>query len=133
MQKRILYSSQPFGFDAAMLARILSQARRNNALSQITGALICRQDIYLQLIEGPVTAIDGLFDQIRVDDRHTKVQLLLQEEASERLFPAWSMVDDDAPSLFWSREEVEAGALEAASPAELMAPFLRLKHRLAEA
>ncbi len=133
MQKRIIYSSQPFGFDAAMLAGILSQARRNNALSQITGALICRQDIYLQLIEGPVTAIDGLFDQIRVDDRHTKVQLQLQEEACERLFPAWSMVDDDAPSLFWSREEVEAGALEAASPAELMAPFLRLKHRLAEA
>lgn len=133
MDKRIIYSSQPFGFDNAMLAGILSQARRNNARNAITGALICRQDIYLQLIEGPAAAIDALFDNIRVDDRHTNVQLLMQEEASERLFPAWSMVDDEAPSLFWSREKVAAGAVEAASPEELLAPFVRLKNRLEDA
>lgn len=130
MQKRMIYCSQPFGFDNAMLAGILSQARRNNDQNAITGALICRQDIYLQLIEGPAAAIDGLFEKIREDDRHTKVQVLMQEAASERLFPGWSMVDDEAPSLFWSRDEVANGVVEAASPEELLAPFLRLKDRL---
>lgn len=130
MHKRLIYSSQPFGFDKAMLAGILSQARRNNARHAITGALICRQDIYLQLIEGPAAAIDALFEHIRVDDRHTNVQLLMQEEASERLFPGWSMVDDEAQSMFWSQDEVATGAVEAASPDELRAPFVRLKSKL---
>lgn len=113
-----------------MLAGILSQARRNNARNSITGALICRQDIYLQLIEGPAAAIDALFDEIRVDDRHINVQLLMQEETPERLFPAWSMVDDEAPSMFWSRAEVDAGMIEQATPEQLLAPFVRLKKRL---
>ena len=58
--KQLIYSSQPFGFDEAMLAGILSGARYNNVRDGITGALICRQDIYLQLIEGPAAAIDNL-------------------------------------------------------------------------
>lgn len=44
----------------------------------------------------------------------------------ERLFPAWAMLDDEAPSLFWSAEDVSKGALEAASPDMLLAPFILL-------
>jgi Sensors of blue-light using FAD len=109
-----------------MLAGILMAARRNNPLLGITGALICRSDIYLQLIEGPATAIDALYARILADDRHTNVELLLTEEAPQRMFPAWSMLDDEAPTLFWSAEEVAAGALGRANPDELRAPFARL-------
>ncbi len=109
-----------------MLARILSAARRNNPQLGITGALVCRQDLYLQLIEGPADAIDALYARICEDDRHANVELLLSEVATERLFPNWAMLDDEAPSLFWSAADVAAGALEAASPEELLAPFIRL-------
>ncbi len=109
-----------------MLAGILSVARRNNPLMGITGALICRHDLYLQLIEGPADAIDALYARICEDDRHANVELLLSEDMGERLFPNWAMLDDTAPSLFWSAEDVAAGALEAASPADLRAPFIRL-------
>lgn len=109
-----------------MLAGILSSARRNNPLLGITGALICRHDLYLQLIEGPADAIDTLYARIEADDRHFDVRLLLAERADERLFPAWSMLDDTAPSQFWSAGDVAAGALETASPADLRAPFIRL-------
>lgn len=126
IQKRLIYRSQPFGFDKAMLAGILSAARRNNPRDHITGALICRHDVYLQLIEGPGAAIDALYARISGDDRHTDVQLLLEEDMGERLFPAWAMLDDQAPSLFWSADDVAKGALEAASPDELRAPFVRL-------
>ncbi len=125
-EKRIIYRSQPFGFDKSMLAGILSAARRNNPRYGITGALVCRRDVYLQLIEGPADAIDALFARIEADDRHTNVELLLSEDAAERMFPAWAMLDDEAPSLFWSASDVEAGALEAASPDQLRAPFERL-------
>lgn len=109
-----------------MLAGILSAARRNNPRDHITGALICRHDVYLQLIEGPADAIDALYARIVADDRHTDVRLLLVEDAAERLFPNWAMLDDTAPTLFWSAQDVAAGAIEAASPDELRAPFLRL-------
>ena len=126
IEKRLIYRSQPFGFDRSMLAGILSAARRNNPRDGITGALICRHDIYLQLIEGPADAIDALYGRIEADDRHFDVRLLLNEDVATRMFPAWAMLDDEAPSLFWSPEDVAAGALEAASPDELRAPFTRL-------
>ncbi|UZK70356.1 BLUF domain-containing protein [Sphingomonas sp. S1-29] len=127
--KQLIYRSQPFGFDEAMLAGILSQARRNNRRDDITGALICRHDLYLQLIEGPAPAIDALFARILGDDRHGDVQLLLSDEVTDRMFGAWAMLDDEAPSLFWSPADVAAGALEAASPADLRAAFARLRRR----
>lgn len=124
--KRLIYRSQPFGFDAAMLSGILSASRRNNPPLGITGALVCRQDLYLQLIEGPAEAIDMLYARIEADDRHFDVRLLMTEDMGERMFPNWAMLDDTAPSQFWSAGEVAGGSLEAASPAELRAPFARL-------
>ncbi len=126
IEKRLIYRSQPFGFDRSTLAGILSAARRNNPALGITGALICRHDLYLQLIEGPADAIDTLYARIIADDRHANVELLLSEDVGERLFPNWAMLDDEAPSLFWSAADVAAGALEAASPDDLRAPFVRL-------
>jgi hypothetical protein len=49
---RAVYSSRPFGFDSAILNGILVDARRSNERDGITGALICRGDIYLQWLEG---------------------------------------------------------------------------------
>ena len=58
---QLIYASQPFGFDAAMLNGILSDARRCNVRDEVTGALICRADVYLQLLEGPEPAVDAAF------------------------------------------------------------------------
>ncbi len=124
--KQLIYRSEPFGFDSAMLAGILVDARRNNPRKAITGALICRHDLYLQLIEGPDEAIDALYAQISKDDRHLDVRLLLSETNGERLFPEWAMLDDQMPSIAWSVADVAKGALEAASPEELRGVFERI-------
>ena len=124
--KQLVYRSQPFGFDGAMLAGILAGARRNNRRDDITGALICRYDLYLQLIEGPEPAIDALYAKIVDDDRHTDIKLLLTDTISQRLFPQWEMLDDEAPSLLWSPAEVAGGAIEAATAADLIKIFARL-------
>jgi len=88
MMKQLIYRSRPFGFGNAVLADILLTARRNNRRDGITGALICRHDLHLQLSEGPPASIDALYAQIKVDDRHCDVQLLLMDEVAERMFPA---------------------------------------------
>ena len=49
---QLIYTSRPFGFDDATLTGILVTARHNNPRLDITGALICRADIYLQLLKG---------------------------------------------------------------------------------
>lgn len=124
--KQLIYRSRPFGFDRAMLAGILMQARRNNRLNDITGALICRHDLYLQLIEGPPAAIDALYAKIAEDDRHSEVTLAVSEEVGERMFPEWDMLDDEMPTLTWTPEEVAAGMIEAAGPDVLREIFARI-------
>lgn len=127
--KQLIYRSQPFGFDSAMLAGILSEARRNNRANGITGALVCRQDMYIQLVEGPDEAIDALYQRILADDRHTEVKLAMATEIEERMFPEWDMLDDTNPSMTFSKDEVEDGAIERASPETLQALFRRIAER----
>ena len=123
---QLIYHSQPFGFDDAMLGGILVQARRNNARDGLTGALIVRADIYLQLLEGPEPAVMATFARIRADDRHLAVRQVSAASVMTRLFPAWTMRDDPARSWMWSAAEVEAGALTAATPGAVRAVFERL-------
>ncbi len=54
---KIIYVSQPSGFDQSTLNSILMVARRKDIQCDVTDALICRGDTYLQSIEGPEIAI----------------------------------------------------------------------------
>jgi len=123
---QLIYMSQPFGFDDAMLSGILSASRRNNPARAITGCLVVRHDLYLQLIEGPEAAVEGLFTTIARDDRHLAVERLCVSEVHTRIFPDWAMRDDPARSWMWSAEEIEAGVPQAASQRELRAMFERI-------
>ena len=131
MVTQLIYMSEPFGFDASILAGILTDARRNNRRDGITGALICRQDIYLQMIEGETAAIDALFARIAVDDRHLEVRELWRGDVAERMFPQWDMLDDPARSWLWSPDEVAHGAVTAATPGALHAVFERVALEIA--
>ena len=124
--KQIIYHSRPFGFDRAMLAGILTQARRNNKRDHITGALICRQNMYLQLVEGPEDAIDELYLKITRDDRHCDVRLGYSATVETRLFPDWEMLDDSMPSVTLSCEGIPNGAVEDASPDILREVFAQI-------
>ena len=125
MVMQLIYMSEPFGFDSAILGGILTAARRNNPRHGITGALICRHDIYLQLIEGDVAPIDTLYARIAEDDRHLAVTLLSRADVRDRMFPDWAMLHDPARSWLWTAEEVGNGAVGAATPAALRHVFAR--------
>jgi len=123
---QLIYSSRPFGFDDAMLNGILSDARRCNARDDITGALVCRADLYLQYLEGSATAVEAAFARIAGDDRHLEVTRLVLAPINDRLFPTWAMRDDPARSWMWTQAEVADGAVARATEAEVVAVFARL-------
>jgi hypothetical protein len=128
MLLQLVYASRPFGFDAAILTNILFDARRCNTRDGITGALICRDDLYLQLLEGPEKAVEAAYARICADDRHIEVRRLARRMIADdaRMFGAWAMRDDPAASWVWSRADVDAGKPELASEDEVLEMFRRL-------
>lgn len=123
--QQLIYASRPFGYSTAMLASILAESRTRNALADITGALICRPDIFLQLLEGPVGKVEALFGRIEKDDRHVEIRVLVRSKTEERLFPNWAMKHDPAQSWMWTPQEIERGVLDRATPREVRAVFVR--------
>ena len=123
---QLVYASHPFGFDEAMLNGILLDARRCNERDGITGALIARGDLYLQLLEGPTEKVLATYHRIIVDDRHVQVKLMVQRQVEARMFPGWAMRDDPAKSWIWSIDAVKNGAVERATDEEVLDFFARL-------
>lgn len=123
---QLIYISRPFGYDTTTLETILFGARHINAMSGLTGALICREDIYLQLLEGPTAAVEATYARIKRDGRHVDVTLLVSCAITARLFPNWDMQHDPARSWLWSAEQVWDGAPKKASESEIRAIFQRI-------
>jgi hypothetical protein len=124
---RAIYTSQPFGFDEAILGGTLLDARRANLRDGVTGALICRADIYLQWLEGPEDKVRATLARIERDDRHLEVTLHVAEPVTERMFGAWAMLHDPAATWIWTQKEVAEGAAERATPEEVTGFFLQLR------
>ena len=123
---QLVYCSQPFGYSLEILSAILIASRANNRKHDITGALICRSDIFLQLLEGPEQQVKNIYEKIQKDDRHINVYHLLDQFCEKRLFPAWAMKDDPVKTWMWSREEVSNGIVKSLSKAEVEEVFVKL-------
>jgi hypothetical protein len=123
---RAIYTSRPFGFDSAILSGILMDARRANGRDSITGALICRADIYMQWLEGPEAQVRKTLERIARDDRHLEVKVHVAERTIERAFGEWAMLHDPAATWIWSQSEIADGAVDRATPQEVTGFFLRL-------
>ena len=123
---QLVYCSQPFGYSLEILSAILVASRANNRKNDITGALICRSDIFLQLLEGPTQNVKNTYEAIQNDDRHINVYHLLDQPVKKRLFPAWAMKDDPVKTWMWSREDVSKGIVKGLSKAEVEEVFVKL-------
>ena len=126
---QIIYASQPFGFDGATLNSILNEARRCNSRDGITGALVCRHDIYVQLLEGSSEAVNATFMRICGDDRHAGVKKLVSRRVSDRFFGKWAMLHDPEISIIWNQRQIKDGILDRIPQSEIIGMFRSISLR----
>jgi hypothetical protein len=88
----LVYASRAVvGFGLDDLDDLLAHARSANARAGVTGLLLFRDHRFLQLLEGPATAVREKMAYIAEDPRHDQVTVLLEEHVPARQFPDWSM------------------------------------------
>lgn len=76
---------------AADVGRIAAMSEQANLRDGITGVLLFRGGRFVQVLEGPVPAVDACFERIAMDDRHHDLVRILRAPVESRSFPHWSM------------------------------------------
>ena len=71
--------------------RILSEARRLNALNGITGVLLYCDGNFMQYLEGEESAVRDTFARIRASESHYQVNELMNQPIERREFAGWTM------------------------------------------
>ncbi len=78
---------------------IVEAAKKNNIRANITGVLFFGNNYFLQILEGPRSNLNRLYNKIIRDERHTNMQVLELREIGSRCFHEWSMRLVDSPAV----------------------------------
>ena len=124
--KHVIYASKPTFFSDTILKKILRSSRKNNVAWGVSGNLICRSDLFFQILEGPPEAIDNLYEKILTDNRHLEIQKLRDKITGRRLFASWAMKFDPYKNWMWTKDEGKGGALKRLCSDEARAVFEKL-------
>ena len=73
------------------ILEILRVARQNNERLNVTGMLLYREGNFLQVLEGPASAVDHILSKVKQDYRHHGVIVMSRRSITERQFPDWRM------------------------------------------
>ena len=79
------------GFGIEQIQEMLKKAKAYNHANGITGCLLYHEGEFIQYLEGNQIRVLNLFDKIKQDPRHHKVELLSYEEREKREFEQWDM------------------------------------------
>ena len=83
--RQVIYISKPTHFDHLVVDDILTKSRAKNPAAGITGNLIYHADLFLQMLEGPHSAVNELYEKILADNRHADVVKLRDASFNRRL------------------------------------------------
>ena len=100
--RRLIYTSQAIEpFNKRKLLDLLHESRSYNGIDSITGLLMHKEGFFLQVFEGEPSVIENLLNRILNDTRHTKIEVVQDCPAINRLFSNWTMgcLDFDEPEL----------------------------------
>ena len=78
------------------LADIFREARTNNEVAGITGALLITDHWFVQALEGGVSEVQALYERISRDARHENVTLIEADHVPARVFSRWAMAQVSA-------------------------------------
>lgn len=75
----------------AELNQLVRTARGHNEAVGVTGILLFDGERFLQLLEGPESEVQAIYERLQNDPRHYQVVKLLQDYAPRRRFGQWGM------------------------------------------
>lgn len=89
---RLMYmSTANKDFSTKELEILLKNAKKSNEERNITGLLVVKGRTFLQCLEGKKEDVLSIYSKIKSDPRHKDIVDLVEEKATERYFPDWSM------------------------------------------
>ena len=88
------------------LMRLLYHSYLRNTSMGITGALIFENNRFGQVIEGPRTQIEDLWEKIQKDTRHKNIRLIESKPIEQRSFSKWTMIFQDSEEVAKNLSEV---------------------------
>lgn len=114
---RLLYVSRlAKDCGAEELGKIMTVSRRNNRDLGITGSLCYSPRGFVQILEGPASAVNEVYRRIARDRRHVDVTLLEYVPIPQREFGNWSMA-------YIRSDEIDGRLLRMFSTRERFDPF----------
>ena len=92
MLTRLIYISSAVGPQTTTVTtQILETARSYNKAHNLTGVLCQGKGLYVQVLEGERSVVNGLFKRIVADNRHDHTEIVHFGEIDTRQFKDWSM------------------------------------------
>ena len=128
--KQVIYVSEKTDTSSDSLTHIYNISQKNNSESRISGCLVIGSNSYLQLLEGPDSAVENLYSKIKMDSRHKKVKKLFEQHIEEKSFSSWSMKFAPFNNIEWGNKELDAGKLQNISAAAALKIFKSIKEMI---
>jgi hypothetical protein len=89
---RLIYKSTAVEpISRRLVDTITTVSQRNNARIGVTGILLATRQQYVQVLEGEIEAVNGVYQKVCCDPRHTGLIIVSYKHVSRRRFPKWSM------------------------------------------
>ena len=93
----------------------MSDARDGNARQNVSGVLIYKDEVFLQVLEGEHDVLERLIRNITADRRHGDVKIISDDAIDKRDFDAWHMAyltPSEADLARWAGLEGTIGVTE---------------------
>jgi Sensors of blue-light using FAD len=85
----VSHATDPFYEDD--LLTLLKKCRAYNKKHEVTGMLVYLNERFMQVLEGPESTVNRLYEKIQRDPQHKKVSRILVGHSAQRIFTNWSM------------------------------------------
>jgi len=72
--------------------KLVERSKLSNVKNDITGCLLIADNELFQVIEGEELSVKDLFNKIKLDPRHTRIQLMWSSTIDDRAFGKWTMI-----------------------------------------
>ena len=128
--KQVIYVSEKTDTTSDSLTDIYDISQKNNSESGISGCLLIGSNSYLQILEGPDSAVENLYSKIEVDSRHKKVKKLFEQHIEDILFSYDSMKFAPFNNVEWGNKEFDAGNFQNINSASAVKVFRTIKEMI---